>query len=217
MNNLYNFNEYILLEKKNTTNQWTQIVKNIKKDLNFNLFLVAKFGMGITSFMPIIKHIITNKNIDYDFSPVDIAMLTICAMAILVDDNQDAIKKLKEKLKEKNILNFLDDVIKAVKSIKRIIATILVRIGRIASSEAGLLDLFAYTSFLVPILNIMNKLVIEHGVDIDLLIQIGNSVEPNMAIAAGMGFATLAVKTFLNKLLEKVSKTFGIKNENLSF
>lgn len=208
---------YDIINEKRSLSVWRDLIKNVQKDLKINLFFVSTFGLGIGSFMPVILNLMKNHKLEFDLNPKNITMLTICAIAIITNDNKEAIDKLKNKLKENNILDLLDEVIISIKSIKNILVKVFIKIGEVLTTPAGLMDLLAYTSILTPIMNIFNNLVIENGIGIETLQSISNSIsDKGSLLAIGFSLTTLVAKKFLTNFLNKVKEFFNKdkKNEN---
>lgn len=203
----YSLNEQHLNEKVNLKG-WKRLFSKIKKDLNLNFFFISTFGMTIEAFFPVIAELFENQNLKFDLSKTQICLLTITAITILIKENKESIKKLKEKLKEENIFNLLEDTIKAIKSIKNILGNIFVKLGHLLVAPGSLMDLFAYTALLLPSITIFKNIIQQEGITINNIIGLG--------LSYSLALGTLIGKQLIKKLIDKIKKVLGKKEINES-
>ena len=213
MNYLQEFSEYYSINEAKSLSGWRRIFNKIKKDLNLNFYFISTFGMGIAVFYPVIDNLIQNHKLNMELSKENIVMLTICAIGILINENKESINKLKEKLKEKNLLGLLDNIVDSLKSIKNILIKIFLKLGKTLTTGGGFLDLLAYTSLLVPAMKILNQLIIENGIDFSQLNDIVSTMGHGIGLSVAVSVGSLLAKQFLTNLFNRVKKLIGWQGE----
>jgi hypothetical protein len=192
---------------------YKRIQTKTMKDLRLNTRLISTFGTGMTAFYPIVDSLLKNMNIEMDASKV--VLLTICAFSIIYleekkfkDGEEEDIltkdsKSMLEELRMMGIGNgIVKDVIKAFQSIKGIFQLIGKHINTVVN---GFIDMFAYTTILIPVLNGISYIVGKY--DMNLQTFLANF------LGLSLGIATIVTKHGITELVHKLKRRLHISNK----
>ena len=189
-------------------NSIKQIIKSILNDLGINLKFVSTFGFAITGLYPIVESLMKNMNISsVELTPNNIVMITLAAVSVIfleereskISDKQKSqlekeTKSLLTELKLNGIGNgIVKQLVKSLKSIKNLVNIILKHGGK---SIESIVDMFAYTSLLIPVLNGVNFIIDKYDLTMDSFIY-------NLSGIA-MGVLTLIVKHGIKEILKRL-------------
>lgn len=201
---------------------WKQILNKVFSDLGLNFILIATFGAGIAAMYPIVSNLVTNGNIKIEATSENILLLTVAAITITfleekknrttsknIDISDDEIKKdtksILEELKLKGIGNgIVKKVVKCFLSIRNIIKLIFEHSGNIIG---GFIDMFAYTSFMIPAMNIFNSFIDKYDFNLETL--------PGNFASIGVGVLSLVAKNGLSFLINKLGDKFKFKKDRI--
>jgi hypothetical protein len=196
---------------------WKKIKDKIISDLNLNMKFVGTFGTGISAFYPIVDAIMKNTNIPVEKNPEIIVMMTITAFAIIYleekkfkNNKEEEIitkesKSLLEELKLRGVGNgIIKKLIKCFKSIKNIFNIISKRTGAVVN---GFIDMFAYTSLLIPIMNGILFLINKYEFDLDTIIQ--------NFISLSVGIGTIVCRHGIIELIKRIKDKVLLKDTDL--
>lgn len=186
--------------------QINSILKNLQSDLKFNVKLIFTFGTGIASMCPIVLNLIKNQNLKIDLTQESVALLTLTSVVILAleiekdsEISKDDVKSLLTELKLRGIGN---GIVKKMVSAFRSIGNLLQLLFRNTSRTIrSLIDMFAYTSILIPTMNAINSIISDYNWSMDTVI--GN------LSSLGVGLLTFLAKNgwdYLSKRLKKKTK-----------
>lgn len=187
------------------------------KDLKLNTRLISTFGTGMTAFYPIVDSLIRNMNVDsIEVDANKVVLLTICAFTIIYleekkfkDGEEEDIltkdsKSMLEELRMMGIGNgIVKDLIKAFQSIKNIFHLIAKHITNVLGS---FIDMFAYTTILIPVLNGISYIVGKY--DMNLQTFLANF------LGLSMGIATIVTKHGIVELVKKLKRRLHITNKD---
>ena len=221
---VYKFREYSIVEdffnsfdkiNKFEKIDYKSIEGKVITDLKLNSQLVFVFGAGIGSLYPIVNSLMKNMNIQsIDLTPDRIVLLTIAAVSIIYleerkSKNEDIIRKdsksMLEELKMMGIGNgIVKKLIEGFKSIKNIFYIIGKHLGSVVG---GFMDMFAYTSLLIPIMNGVLSIVGKYNLNLDTL--------PQNFIGLGMGIGTIITKNALAEIIKKLSGRFALNKKKI--
>jgi hypothetical protein len=195
-----------LLESTETEEGIISILKNLQKDLKFNIKLIFTFGTGIASMYPIVLNLIKNQNLKIDTTPENVVLLTLTSVVILAleiqkDDqiSKDEVKFLLNELKLRGIGNGI--VKKMVNSFKSIGNLLTILFKNTSTTVRHLIDMFGYTSILIPTMNALSSIVADYNWTMDTII--GN------LSSLGVGILTFLAKNgwdYLKKRLKNKTK-----------
>ena len=212
-NEFFNSFDELLIEESN----WKELKDKIISDLNLNMKFVGTFGTGITAFYPIVDAIMKNTNIPVEKTPEIIVMMTITAFAIIYleekkfknAEEEEIItkesKSLLEELKLRGVGNgIIKNIIKCFKAIKNIFSIISKRLGAVVG---GFIDMFAYTSLLIPIMNGILFLINKYDFDLNTIIE--------NFIGLSVGVGTIITKHGIVDLIKVIKDKLGIKKTDV--
>lgn len=210
------FNSFDELVIESDDSNWKKISNKIISDLKLNMRFVGTFGTGITAFYPIVDAIMKNTPISIEKTDEIVVMMTITAFTILYleekkfkdsEEEETLIKESKsllEELKLRGVGNgVVKKLIKSFKSIKNIFYIISKRLGAIVD---GFIDMFAYTSLLVPIMNGILFLIHKYELNLDTMIE--------NFIGLSVGVGTIITKHVLVDLLKKLKDKLFINKKD---
>lgn len=205
----------LVVEAEEESN-WKDIADKIISDLKLNMKFVGTFGTGITAFYPIVDSIMRNTQISIDKTPEIIVMMTITAFTILYieekkskNEKEEAIlikdsKSLLEELKLRGVGNgIIKKLIASFKSVKNIFYTIVQKLGVVVSD---FIDMFAYTSLLIPIMNGILFLINKYQFNLDTII--------DNFIGLSVGVGTIITKNVIVKLIQRLKDKFTISKKD---
>ena len=199
-----------LFESSENTEGIISILKNLQKDLKFNIKLIFTFGTGIASMYPIVLNLIENQNLKIELTKENISLLTLTSVVILaleteksLDISKDEVKSLLTELKLRGIGNGI--VKKMVSSFKSIGKLISILFKNTSKTVRNLIDMFAYTSLLMPTMNAINTIVSDYNWTMDTII--GN------LSSLGVGLLTFLAKNGWDYLVNKLGKKVEINPE----
>ena len=205
---LNSFNSYIK-ESESNNKDYNSVLKKVVSDLKLNINLISTFGFGIGAMCPIVENLMKNKNISsIDLSLQTIVLLTATSISIIYLEEKKKgnkltkdIKSMLEELKLKGVGNgIVKKVINSIKSIKNIFFLIAKKISHAIN---GVIDMFAYTAFLLPILNGVNFIIGKYDLNIDTL--------PENFIGLSMGLVTLIAKYGITDIVKRIKGKFNKK------
>lgn len=195
------------------------VQKKVISDLKLNLKLVFTFGAGIGALYPIVDKLMTNS-LNYqsvEITPETIVMLTMAAIAIIFieekkykDSEEEASlikdsKSLLEELKMRGVGNgIVKKVMKAISSIKNVFYLIGKHIGTVLG---GIIDMFAYTSLLIPIMNGVLFIVNKYDLSLDTLC--------DNFLGLAMGITTIIAKHGIIAILNRIKDRFNISQKKV--
>lgn len=209
--------ESIIKESDTDDDNYKSIFRKFIKDLKLNFALIGTFGTGIGTFIPIVDKLMRNMNISTEIDTEKIVLLTICSLTIIYLEE----KKFKDEKEEQNLIDdsksMLEElkmmglgngivkiVIKALSSIKNIFNIIGKHVGAVVG---GIIDMFAYTALLLPVLNGIQYIIGKYDLTPETLAQ--NLI----GLAAGMG--TIIAKHGIVYILNKLKGKWPFKKKEI--
>lgn len=195
-------------------NTYKSVEKKVISDLKLNTRLVFTFGAGIGGLYPIIDKLMKNTMSlqSVELTPETIVMLTMSSFAIIYieekkfkDEKEEQIlikdsKSLLEELKMRGVGNgIVKKVMKVIASIKNIFSLIAKHLGAIVEN---IVDMFAYTSLLIPIMNGVLYVVGKYELNLDTI------CENFLGLAMGIG--TVIAKHGILAIINKIKDRFKI-------
>jgi len=204
--------------KESDESSFKKVFKKVVSDLKLNTSLVLTFGTGIAACYPIVEKLMKNTGIEsFNLSTESIALLTICSLTIVYLEEkkfksaeEEAIltkdsKSMLEELKMKGIGNgIVKKIIKTLKSIKNIFSLIGKHVGAIVG---GVVDMFGYTSLLIPIMNGILSVIGKYNLTIDTL--------PQNFLGLAAGIVTVITKHGVVEILNKLKDRFPVNKKEI--
>jgi hypothetical protein len=188
---------------------YKRIEKKVLSDLKLDTSLVLTFGFGIGALYPIIDEMMQNMSVtNIDVSKTSVVLLTIAAITIIfleekktknTQQEETLIKDSKSLLEELRMRGIGDGivkkVIKAINGVKNIFSTIAKHLG---AAVGGVIDMFAYTAILIPIMNGIFYIIGKYDMGVDQVI--------SNFFSLSTGVATRIAKHGLVELLDRLRK-----------
>ena len=208
------FNTQIVTESSSEDSQST--LKKIVSDLKLNFRLVGTFGFGIGAFLPIVNQLMKNMDLSsVELSKETLVLLTLTAISIIFleeknsktpEEEADLTKDSKSMLEELRMKGIGDGIVKKIikclKSAKNIFKVIGKHMGAVV---AGFMDMFAYSTLMVPIMTTLSSLINKFDLNLDTMPQ------NFLMIAAGVG--TIITKHGIAYLLNKLKGKLKISDK----
>ena len=204
-----------LNESDKPSDDYVSVQNKIISDLKLNFRLIGTFGAGIGSFYPIVDAIMKNTSVDVERTTEIIVMMTMAAVSIIYleerkfKDNKEEetitndAKSLLEELKMRGVGNgIIKKLIKSLSSIKTIFYLITKHLGAVVG---GFIDMFAYTSMLIPIMNGVLYLIGKYDLNLETLAQ--------NFIGLGVGVGTIIAKHGIVDLIKRIKSKLGINDK----
>lgn len=177
-------------EPHKNTDMIKEIIKEVLNEVGVALKFVFTFGTGITALIGPITSLLEAEGLNP--TNKDVILLIITSLAILLSESKDDIRKLYQALEEKGLTHYLNNTTKFIRSTKNLAMSVGSNLGLTVS---GLSDLFGYTALLLPIMDILDKLINNQHIGWDDL--------PQVLAGLTMGAGAYTLKTFLEKKLRK--------------
>jgi hypothetical protein len=207
------FNTQILTESKEESES---ILKKIISDLNLNFRLVGTFGFGIGAFLPIVNQLMKNMNLSsVELTKETIVLLTLTAISIIFleekkpkdpQEESELIKDSKSMLEELRMKGIGDGIVKKVikclKSTKNVFKIIGKHLGAVVG---GFMDMFAYSSMMVPIMSTLSNVVNKFDLNLDTM--------PQNFLMLTAGVTTIVAKHGISYLLRKLKGKLNISDK----
>ena len=201
----------MIIESEETS--YKNIEKKVISDLRLNTKLVLTFGAGIGALYPIVEGLMRNMSISsLEITPESIVLLTIASVTITYleekkfkssDEESSLTKDSKSMLEELRMMGIgnglVKKLIKGLTSIKNIFSLIGKHLGTVVN---GVIDMFAYTSLLIPIMNGINFIVGKHELNLETL--------PQNFLGLAMGIGTIIAKHGIIEIINKIKNRFPI-------
>ena len=148
--------EYLIeqIEKKN-------IFQNTLNDLATQLKFVGTFGFGITGLYETVQDLLEGRYPSLDEQEIILIFLT--ALTYLSITVIDDVKKIREEIKNRGLSTYVRQTVETLKDIENIAIKVGEKAGFVVSSLA---ELLGYIFLLVPILDVVNKIIDQESLDI---------------------------------------------------
>lgn len=213
--------EYFVESMYSSTNEensssFKEISQKVLKDLKLNTSIVAEFGAGLSALYPIVDGLIKNSKLSLNLTPESLVLLTISAFSIIyLEEKRSKMSASEQASLEKNCKSMLEELklsgigngivkklVNGFKSIKNIFSLISKHIGSIVG---GFIDMFAYTSLAIPILNGIYSIVGKYNLNLETL-------QSNfLGLAVGVG--SLIAKHGISDILKKMKGKYFDKKK----
>lgn len=205
-----------IIKESDETN-YKKVQRKVISDLKLNFRFIGTFGTGIGAFYPIVESLMVNLGKGIDITSDVVVLSTLCALTIiyleekkykdskeekdLIDDS----KSMLEELKMRGVGNgIIKKLVKAFQAIKGIFLTISRHTEAVVN---GLIDMFAYTSLLIPVLNGVYYVINKYDLNIDTLIQ--------NFIGLSIGVGTIIAKHGISLIISKIKDKFPINKKEV--
>jgi hypothetical protein len=209
---LNSFDE-IVSEASGGKSSYERVTKKIISDLKLNFSLVATFGAGIGALYPVVQGIMTNMNLDsFNLNTESVVLLTLAAVTITYleekkfkssEEEATLTKDSKSMLEELKMRGFGNGIVKklmkSLESIKNIFSIIGKHLGAVVGS---IIDMFAYTSLLIPIMNGVMFIINKYDLNLETL--------PQNFLGLAVGVGTIIAKHGIVEIINRIKNKFPI-------
>ena len=130
-------------------------------DMGIQLQFVGTFGFGISGMFSMVKDVLEGQY--PSLSEGEIILIFLSALSYLSINTIKDIQRLREEVKGRNLVGYVNKVVELLKDFENISLKILEKAG---FTMASLSELLGYTFLLVPILDITNRIIGEVGFDV---------------------------------------------------
>lgn len=200
-----------LITESDQENIYKKVEKKLITDLKLKVQSIAVFGASFAGLYPIVAKLLKNMNISsIELTPDRIVLLTISALTIIYLEErkvkstkeQDILtkdsKSMLEELKLMGIGNGLvKKLILGLKSIKNIFNVIAKHLGKAVGS---IIDMFAYISILIPIMNALLSIIDKYSLNLDTL--------PENFLGLAVGVGTIIARHGISEIINRIKNKF---------
>ena len=186
---------------------YKRIEKKVLSDLNLDLKFIFTFGAGIGSLYPVVQNMMQNLSLSsVEMTQETTVLLTIACITIVFleekkyktpEEEEKLIKDSKSMLEELRMRGIGDGIVKkvmkSIESIKNVFAVVVKHLGAVVG---GVIDMFAYTAILIPIMNAILWIIGKYDMSVDAVIQ--------NFFSLGAGIASRIAKHGLVELINKL-------------
>jgi len=144
--------ESIIKEEKDKS-----IIEDIVEEFKLAPKFLFTFGTGITAFYGPVQRLLEGSGIS--MSEYEIYLLIITAIVSL--SNEVNAKEMIVKLKEKGIYSSLEDIKDYILNTKDLINSVT---KNVLGATYSITDILAFTSLLVPVMNLLSNIIDEYGI-----------------------------------------------------
>lgn len=197
---------------------YKKVAKKVISDLKLNVSLVSTFGAGIGALYPVVDGLMRNMNMDsFNINSESIVLLTLSSVAITyleekkcksVEEEEQLTKDSKSMLEELKMRGFGNGIVKklmkGLQSIKNIFSIIGKHIGAVIG---GVIDMFAYTSLLIPLLNGVMAIIDKYDLNIETL--------PQNFLGLAVGVGTIIAKHGIVEIINRLKSKFTISQKEV--
>lgn len=204
------------LIKESDETDFKKVQNKVVSDLRLNFRFIGTFGAGIGAFYPVVDALMKNLGQNIEVTPDVVVLSTICALTIVYleekkfkdeSEEQDLIddsKSVLEELKMRGVGNgIIKKLVKAYYSITGIFKTIGRHAGAVVN---GFIDMFAYTSLLILVMNGILTIVNKYELNAETLV--------HNFIGLSIGIGTIIAKHGISLIISKLKNKFKI-NKNI--
>jgi hypothetical protein len=197
---------------------YKKVTRKVISDLKLNVSLIATFGAGIGALYPVVDGLMKNMNIDsFNLNVESVVLLTLAAVTITyleekrcksIEEEEELTKDSKSMLEELKMRGFgngiVKKLIKGLESIKNIFSIIGRHIGAVIG---GVIDMFAYTSLLIPLLNGVMAVIDKYELNLDTL--------PQNFLGLAVGVGTIIAKHGIVEIITRLKSKFTINQKEV--
>jgi hypothetical protein len=172
------------------------ILENVNTNNNLNFKFLLTWGASIGGLMGPLKSWIENRYTGLD--PHDVALLTLGAVATYFYDNENKIKSLYKKIKDKGLSSEFQEIKNKSDQFKNVFINFLTSIG---ITTSNMINTMSY-AFIIPILDDLYSLILGSNNTQDIVLHIGKRLA-----ASGV---VLVTGTLLRTLIKKLASKFQV-------
>lgn len=205
-----------ITESKNKQDESNEeIMKKISNDLKLNFGLVGIFGAGIGAFYPIVQSLMKGLSVDINSEVIVLATMCACTIIYLEEIKNNSFEKQRklvsdsktmlEELKLRGVGNgIIKKIIGAFYAIKNVFSIIGKHLGAVIG---GFVDMFSYTSILIPVMNAVYYIIDKYNLTLDTLVD-------NLA-GLSLGIGTIIAKHVIVDIINKIKTKFPLSKKKI--
>jgi hypothetical protein len=207
-----------IVKESDGGSSYEKVAKKVISDLKLNISLVATFGAGIGALYPVVDGLMKNMNLDsFNLTTESIVLLTLASVAITyleekkcksVKEEDELTKDSKSMLEELKMRGFGNGIVKklmkSLQSVKSIFSIIAKHLGAVIG---GVVDMFAYTALLIPLLNGVMAVINKYELNLDTL--------PQNFLGLTVGIGTIIAKHGIVEILNRIKNRFPINTREV--
>ena len=179
----------VLIESLIKEEEGKSIISDIVDDYKLAPKFIFTFGTGITAFYEPIANLLSNSG--FEMSEYQIYLLIITAIASIIGESN--ISGLTNKIKEEGLSSALETVKEFILNTEKLLKEIT---KKTLGAGYVISDILAFTSLLVPTMNILNDTINSYGINKSSL----------AGLFKGIILATItySVKSVINRIKKKL-------------
>ena len=135
------------------------IFKKIIDDLGLTRRLIFTFSTGVSAMVGPVNGLLAGSGVN--LSETEIIMLIISAIASMTGEGNN--QTMIQKLKEKGLYEYLNGVTEFIINVKDLINSIA---KKVLKATYSLTEILGFTFLMVPVMNVLNKLIQENGINL---------------------------------------------------
>lgn len=207
-----------IVKESDGGSSYEKVAKKVISDLKLNISLVVTFGAGIGALYPVVDGLMKNMNLDsFNLTTESIVLLTLASVAITyleekkcksVKEEDELTKDSKSMLEELKMRGFGNGIVKklmkSLQSVKSIFSIIAKHLGAVIG---GVVDMFAYTALLIPLLNGVMAVINKYELNLDTL--------PQNFLGLTVGIGTIIAKHGIVEILNRIKNRFPINTREV--
>lgn len=207
-----------MIKESDGSSSFQKVAKKVIFDLKLNISLVATFGAGIGALYPVVQGLMENMNMDsFNLNTESVVLLTLAAVSIVYleekkcktpEEEAELTKDSKSILEELKMRGFGNGIVKkliqGLKSIKNIFSIIGKHVGAVIG---GVIDMFAYTSLLIPLLNGVMAVIHRYNLNLETL--------PQNFLGLAVGIGTIIAKHGIVEIINRLKDKFTINQKEI--
>lgn len=193
----------ILYEKAKTKKAYQRknVIYKVLKDYKINIYFASTFGTALAYLIPLIENFISNSTISLKLGTYEITLLSVFAIAEILNIKKEGIKEIGKTLKEKGLSGLIEKVKNNFKSIYKITVEVAKVFGKTIEK---FIEMFGYTMVGIPIWQTLTEIT-QDGFNLETL--------PQKIIGIVTGGGAFYIKQLVAKVVDLLSKKSNI-NEN---
>ncbi len=179
----------VLIESLIKEEEGKSIISDIVDDYKLAPKFIFTFGTGITAFYEPIANLLSNSG--FEMSEYQIYLLIITAIASIIGESD--ISGLINKIKEEGLSSALETVKEFILNTERLLKEVT---KKTLGAGYVISDILAFTSLLVPTMNILNDTINSYGINKSSLTGLFKGVI--------LATITYSVKSVINRIKKKL-------------
>jgi|TARA_R110000803_G_scaffold61952_1_gene122044 hypothetical protein len=179
---------HLIMESIKKEEDTKSVISDIIDDLNLSKKFLFTFGTGIGSFVVPVNNLLNGSGVTLPKESV--VLLIITSIALLLGDVD--FNKLKKQLESKTLYPHLKGVSELINSTKKVVNNVTSKVLNVTYS---LTDILGFTFLLVPVTNLLSKLINDYGLNLNNIKELLSGVI--------LSVTAFGVKSIIKKIKDK--------------